>query len=175
MKWTGLIRICVTALLLAHAAPAAAQKIDASPWRETFRSCVAGSDPETLLGCEGRVAEACMEDTPGGLSTLGMVDCIQIETILWDEVLNAEWGPLMARVRAEDDAEREVFGDQFSRRAESLREAQRAWIAFRDAECAFAYDSWGSGSLRTVGHAGCALSMTADRVARLREIGQEGY
>lgn len=162
------------AVLAGDAASAVAQTLDAAPWRAEFQSCVSNAEPEALSACEGRASDRCMNEIEGGHSTLGMVECLGMEAALWDEVLNDEWGPLMALMRAWDAEEREVFGHRFSNRADALLEAQRAWIAFRDAECGLDYASWGSGSMRSIAHASCQLSMTAERVARLRGLRGDG-
>jgi uncharacterized protein YecT (DUF1311 family) len=48
--------------------------------------------------------------------------------------------------------------------------AQRAWIAFRDAECEFEANYTGSGTDRAVNHPFAAQHLTAARTADLREI-----
>ena len=55
-------------------------------------------------------------------------------------------------------------------RVEALRDAQRAWIAFRDAECAMEYAAWGTGSIRSIAGADCMMSLTAERTVRLIEL-----
>lgn len=53
-------------------------------------------------------------------STAGMVDCTNTSYEQWDNELNQQYAALMAVISA---------GDQ-----QVLREAQRQWLAFRDAE-----------------------------------------
>ena len=53
--------------------------------------------------------------------------------------------------------------------AETLIAAQRAWIAFRDADCLHAYAMAGTGSIRQIEGASCRLSATAMRVLDFRE------
>lgn len=48
-----------------------------------------------------------------------------------------------------------------------LRAAQRAWIAFRDAECAFAASSVEGGSIYPMIHADCLREATEARTAAL--------
>lgn len=45
--------------------------------------------------------------------------------------------------------------------------ARRAWIAWRDADCRFAYEQFGGGSLRQVAGAACQRDRTAERVLHL--------
>ncbi|WP_179378440.1 lysozyme inhibitor LprI family protein [Jannaschia marina] len=157
----------VLALLLALAAPAAAQPADPAPYRAAFDACAAGEAPRD---CIGDTAQVCMEAEEGGYTTLGMTGCTMMEQGLWDEVLNAEWPGHRAAAQAQDEAERPYFDGQFSKADERLLAAQRAWIAFRDADCSAAGASWGSGSMRHIEYAGCSLHHTAERVLDLRAL-----
>ena len=49
-----------------------------------------------------------------------------------------------------------------------LREAQRAWIAFRDAECTFAASGVEGGSIYPMILLGCRETMTRERISALR-------
>ncbi|MEL7344578.1 MAG: lysozyme inhibitor LprI family protein, partial [Pseudomonadota bacterium] len=101
-----------------------------------------------------------MAEAEGGQTTLGMAMCTQAETRAWDRVLNAEYARTMAWNRAMD-AEDRVYFPEFANREHALRVAQRAWIAFRDAECALAYAQWGAGSMRHIAGTSCHLDMMA--------------
>lgn len=48
-----------------------------------------------------------------------------------------------------------------------LQAAQRAWIAFRDAECAFRTEGYAGGSLRPMLVSQCLADLTAARTAQL--------
>ena len=52
----------------------------------------------------------------------------------------------------------------------ALRDAQRAWIAYRDAECGLAYARWQDGSMRVIVAANCLMTMTAQRAIELRDM-----
>ena len=104
-----------------------------------------------------------------GHSTLGMTSCLSAEADVWDRYLNAEYKETRAYMKAADIDEAEYFPD-FARRVETLLAAQRAWIAFRDAECDLAYAEWGSGSMRNIAYADCRMQMTAERTIRLRAM-----
>lgn len=54
---------------------------------------------------------------------------------------------------------------------EKLREAQRAWIGFRDAECAFESSAVEGGSAQPMVRNGCLETLTQNRSDRLREHG----
>lgn len=107
--------------------------------------------------CLGDAANQC-QGLPGGSTTIGITDCIGAETAIWDAALNETY----QQVR--DNFER-VGGEDLTI---SLRDAQRAWIAFRDAECAMQYQKWIEGSIRTVVAATCRMRMTAHRALTLR-------
>lgn len=96
----------------------------------------------------------CME-SPEGMSTHGMRACLGAATESWDKELNRIWGALMRElpVPAKD----------------SLRAAQRKWIAFRDAELDALANSYGAmpGTMFQVMHADAVSTLTRDRVRQL--------
>ena len=93
----------------------------------------------------------CM-DSPDGQSTMGMIECIGSEAQVQDAALNAAY--------------RKAMKDLNPRQKAKLQAAQRAWIAFRDAECAsFEDEDWGS--LSRINANACVLHMTAQRVIDL--------
>lgn len=48
-----------------------------------------------------------------------------------------------------------------------LRTAERAWIAYRDAECDAVYESWGQGTIRGAMYLGCRITLTEARTATI--------
>ena len=91
--------------------------------------------------------------SPDGQSTMGMIACAGAELKLQDARLNRAYQAAMKRL------------DQPRQRA-ALRKAQRAWIAFRDADCASLYDQdWGS--LSRIEANACMLDHTARRANAL--------
>ncbi|MEL7183427.1 MAG: lysozyme inhibitor LprI family protein [Pseudomonadota bacterium] len=150
------------------AGPALAQPADPGPFQAAFDTCVEGAeDAREMAACTGQSARACQAQD-GGQTTLGMTACFAMETGLWDAKLNADWPEVKAWAAAADDEDRPFFDGRFSNRLDSLIAAQRAWIAFRDAECGLDYALWGSGSMRQIAGTACRMEMTADRVIRLR-------
>lgn len=117
--------------------------------------------------CIGLLANPCME-TPDGGSTLGMSNCVNQETAAWDILLNEVWPEVMAQARATDEEHAE-FGTGATDVAEQLLTAQRAWLAFRDAQCGYEYAFWSAGTIRSNMYAGCMLDMTAKRTLELRD------
>lgn len=140
-------------------------------------ACVAEVAPEPTglseevraveAACIGRVSEPCMAAEDGGYSTLGMSLCAQRETDAWDVLLNDDWPGLMARARAVD-TDNEGWPQELPSAAEALRAAQRAWLAWRKAECRSAYADWGAGSMRHIAGTGCMLRLTAERTIAFR-------
>ncbi len=94
-------------------------------------------------------------DSPDGQSTMGMNACTDDELKIQDAALNAAY--------------RKAMKDLNPRQKTKLQAAQRAWIAFRDAECA-SYEDQDWGSLSTNNASTCVLHMTVMRVIDL-----EGY
>ena len=163
----------VASVVLLFASGAAAQ-FDPARYAAILDGCHAAAESaEALADCKGRVADACMAMEPDGQTTLGMSGCLTAEARLWDRLLNLEWRAAMDWAKTADETESEYFGGQFSGRAEALLEAQRAWLAFRDAECALAYAEWGAGSMRHIAAASCMSDVVAARTVRLRALHEE--
>jgi uncharacterized protein YecT (DUF1311 family) len=102
--------------------------------------------------------QACL-DSPDGASTAGMVQCIGAELTIQDAALNAAWRALVADMTPDQKA--------------ALQKAQRAWIAFRDADCAARYSpDWGS--MSTLDANFCVLRRTVERTVELETFRDEG-
>jgi len=96
--------------------------------------------------CIGAVTISCQQ-APGGASTMGMIDCSTREWAVWDERLN----------RAYQDA----LKDAPSKLVRALRDAQRAWLQWREKRCKLpAIDNEG-GSIVGPLYTGCMLDATA--------------
>lgn len=106
---------------------------------------------EMIEDCYTAAHHACMERES---STQGVVECIEAERVRQDRGLNDTYRGVMARLNPRQRA--------------TLRTAQRAWIAYRDARCASQYDQdWGT--LARITAADCRLNMTIEREMDLRE------
>ena len=104
--------------------------------------------------CIGSLTQSCIEESDAQ-STADMVACSERELAVWDAMLNASY-----------DALRESFDET---QADLLRDAQHAWIAYRDRNC----DLWyglSDGTIRQVLGAGCVSDATARRALELMEI-----
>lgn len=121
----------------------------------TVEACFARDDAQA---CIGDAANQCQDTQPQGQTTLGISECLMAEHAAWDRILNREYGQL-----------RDNYADDAGLVAQ-LRDAQRAWITFRDADCRLAYDRYGGGSMRVIAAAGCRLQHTARRALDLRDM-----
>lgn len=115
--------------------------------------------------CIGASADVCITGTPAGSTTLGMGFCIHEEMKFWDARLNDTYRTLRAKER-ETDAD--MAGDRGApSRAETLRDMQRTWIAFRDATCAYERSQWGSGTGGGPAQVSCLMRLTAEQALYL--------
>lgn len=127
--------------------------------------CLAGSEDRSP--CIGRSAEACIA-TPDGFTTVGMGFCLGRELEYWDGRLNAAYGALR-EIEAAADAGMRELGATVPSMADALRDAQRAWIAFRDADCAYELSQWGGGSGGGPATGRCLMQMTGERALALED------
>jgi uncharacterized protein YecT (DUF1311 family) len=101
--------------------------------------------PSSAESCIGVVAEPCQSE-PDGASNLGIAQCYDRETAVWDERLNQNYKKRL------DDAE-PAYRD-------ALKKMQRAWIAYRDAKCG-SISVGEQGSMSIPMTASCVLGETA--------------
>lgn len=131
-------------------------------------ACYAGAEGrEAAEACIGTGASACFDAAEDGETTIGMMACLMAEADLWDGLLNVEYAAARTRAEVADDEDR-PYQEGYAVRAQQVRDAQRAWITFRDANCAMEYGAYGGGSLRMIAGADCRLRMTAARTLDLR-------
>lgn len=100
----------------------------------------------------------CMDESAG--VTVNILNCMGSETEQQDARLNQNYKASMQALTPEKQAQ--------------LRDAQRLWIKFRDADCAL-LGSLTGGTIDSVNSASCLLDMTkkrADDLAWLAEQGQ---
>ncbi|HEY9580159.1 MAG TPA: lysozyme inhibitor LprI family protein [Rhizorhapis sp.] len=91
-----------------------------------------------------------------GGNSVEIVQCLAAKTRAHDARLNASFKAAMGHV---DAPQREL-----------LRQAQRLWIQYRDANCRLYGAS--EGSLREIAAAECLRTMTADRAQELKGLTQ---
>ncbi|HRD28943.1 MAG TPA: lysozyme inhibitor LprI family protein [Caulobacter sp.] len=115
-------------------------------------------DASAIEGRYTPALQACL-DSPDGASTAGTVQCIGAELEVQDAALNAAWRALVADMTPDQKA--------------GLQKAQRAWIAFRDADCAARYSpDWGS--MSTLDANFCVLRRTVERTLELETFRDDG-
>ncbi|SOY88315.1 lysozyme inhibitor LprI family protein [Cupriavidus taiwanensis] len=91
--------------------------------------------------------------TGKAVSTADMLGCAAQEMRVQDAALNGAYQSLLRRLEAP--------------RTGQLRVAQRVWLEYRQANCAFVSNPGGGSAARLAG-ASCMLEMTAARVRELR-------
>ena len=138
---------------------ASAQDIVFSTWQTEHCFENGGWEEE----CVGASARVCMENTPGGDSTYGMSGCLNAEWQYWDGRLNAAYRGAMARARA-FDVDNGGFGASVE---DAMRQMQRAWIPFRDAQCDYEMSTWGGGTGGGPAVAECLMYATANQTLYL--------
>ena len=161
--------IMAGALVAALAQPAQAEPVF-SP--DATEACVSGETARSpsrsghsVLDCAGLAAQACMT-TPGGDTTIGMIDCLQAELTYWDKRLNAAYATRLAAAKQED-AEMAKIRSAPSTLEDSLRKMQRAWISFRDAACLHEQAQWQGGTGAGPATVACHMQETARQALKL--------
>lgn len=157
-------RILPALILACLAGPALGQAVTPEPEDADLMSQCLDAAADTVstdnavpaLSCIGAASAPCMDNEPDGYSTAGMTRCVQRETAWWDARLNTAYAALEAHFTPA------VFA--------RMRDAQGAWIAFRDADCAFVYEFYADGTIRSPAHAGCMLDHTAERTLDLEAM-----
>jgi uncharacterized protein YecT (DUF1311 family) len=99
------------------------------------------AEPSTEENCEDRK------------STTDIVECLAIQTAVWERRLNVVYQKLMEELPA--------------RRRDRLRSAQSLWLQFRDANCA--YFASRAGTVARVDAGQCVLRLTSARAIELEE------
>jgi uncharacterized protein YecT (DUF1311 family) len=106
-----------------------------------------------VLWTEPLQAEPKEEDCNDRKSTVDIVECLATQAAVWERRLNTAYQKLMEDLPAP--------------RRDRLRSAQRLWLQFRDANCA--YFASGSGTIARVDAAQCLLRLNAARAIELEE------
>ncbi|QDC10154.1 DUF1311 domain-containing protein [Oceanicola sp. D3] len=159
------------AILLVMAGPAAAQELSFDPMiaEECEEQRAELSEREQ---CIGWAANACMENTEGGGSTVGMNGCLDAEWQYWDARLNQHYKEAMARAKA-FDVDMATAENGLLSAEETLRGMQRAWITFRDAKCEFVRSQWSGGTGQGPAMLSCLMQETG-RQALWLQVQAEG-
>ncbi len=155
MKWTA-----AAALLLIVATPALAENDEpTAAERKTIADCLAantGDEIKAMGACIGLIADPC-PDAPGA-NTMTIVACQMREQKIWDDDLNEWYGDALKRLADQPGA------------AAALKEAQRAWIQFRDAKCDYWEKLYEGGTFASVAAGNCMRATTGERAIEMRAI-----
>lgn len=123
-----------------------------------------------LAGCMLPSAQASAEDEPdvdcsNQQTQMEMTYCAGQDFVIADEKLNAQYALTRRAMKAwDEDAPQNLRGAE-----EALVRAQRAWIAFRDAQCTFhGYQARGGTMEPMIVH-GCRAELTLERTQELKE------
>ena len=106
------------------------------------------------------------------MQTSDLIACADADLSAADGALNAQWKEAQAKASAQDkdmDAAAQAGngGISFS---QSLLASERAWIAYRDAQCRFeTYRNFGGREL-PIYQAGCRANLTKQRTQELKEF-----
>lgn len=141
-------------ILLTVIALAATVAASASAQSGAVAQCVAAEKKADRDGmaCIDRVANPCL-DKPEGNSTQGQVACIRAEAKQWDALLTTEYRALLAGLPPATVAK--------------VREAQRQWLALRDADCALPALLLEGGTMAQPIAAACYQRRTAERAIQI--------
>ena len=103
----------------------------------------------------------------GGGVTAGYL-CVEQKMQRADKELNQTYQAAIARIREEQAALRKIWSQ--IELEEPFRKAQRAWLKFRDAECAFSGLSSTPSPWQGVQIEECKLTMTLERIEYFKGV-----
>lgn len=136
------------------------------------KDCVAEVEASTpalddwgVLNCAGRSAQACMM-APGGDTTVGMIDCLQLETEYWEQQMNEALAERLAAAAREDAGMTSIRASVMSLE-KTLQASQEAWVAYRQAHCLHEQAQWVGGTGGGPATAACYLHEAARRTLKL--------
>jgi len=150
-----LLPFALLAAVAACATPTATAAEDAAP-QSPIENCLAlaGDDLDAQRACIGHFATWCVENTPGGETTVGMIQCVRSEQMQWENVRGAE----VNRMRAQETPSQVALLDQ------AITEHAR-WT---EARCAYEASIYEGGSLSRVIAAQCVRNAVAEHALYLR-------
>ncbi len=145
------------------AVPVAAQQPEFDP--AATEACLAAA-PADVTSCIGHAADACMLETQGGQTTLGMGACLSAELSWWSARLSVA-ETAVAEVSAAVDAEMREIGARAPSQAEAFEATRAPWAAWREAVCDWELSQWGGGSGGGPATAACLMRFTGQRALEL--------
>ena len=153
--------LAVTLALLALNAASALAQDDApsAAERKMIADCLdknSGDEIKAMGACIGLIGDRC-PDEPGA-NTMTIVACQIREQKIWDDYLNEWYGESLKRLADDPGA------------AAALKDAQRTWIAFRDAKCGYWEKRYEGGTFASVAAGNCMRETTGERAIEMRAI-----
>lgn len=103
------------------------------------------------------------EDCDNAISQSEMTACAQADFARADAALNAQWKVTMAAMKRRDREDQLGYAD-------ALLAAQRAWLAYRDAQCVIEGYEMRDGSAQPMLVAGCKATLTRQRTKQLKDL-----
>lgn len=120
-----------------------------------------------LLVPAAMAGDAMPADCTEAMSTIEMNNCAGADFEKADAELNRVYKEAIASIPEMATGEQPFDKASWE---EALRASQRAWVAFRDAECEDHVEKfWGGGSGRTVDIIGCKTEKTEQRTKELKQ------
>ncbi len=92
-----------------------------------------------------------------GSTTREVEQCLAADLARADAELNRYYAAATKRLTEQQD----------TAALAKLRAAERAWIAYRDAECDAIYESWGQGTIRGAMNLRCRITLAEARTATI--------
>ena len=118
--------------------------------RKTLGAALMAACPLVFAASAGQAASCA-----GARTQAEMTRCVGDDYKLADQTLNIVYDRLMKRLDRDDRTR--------------LRDAQRAWLSFRDKHCAFVGAGSEGGSIQSMIVAGCLSEVTTSRAGQLAE------
>jgi uncharacterized protein YecT (DUF1311 family) len=122
-----------------------------------------------LLIAQAAAAEAIDEECVEPQNQLAMNMCALADYEAADAEMNRQWAATVAAMK-EADAEVDPEYDKQPGHYETLLEAQRAWLKYRDEHCLGESFSFRGGSGQPMVDSGCKAGLTRQRTKQLREL-----
>lgn len=119
---------------------------------------------EPLPECDEKAAEMGIQQP--------MNQCAWRDFVIADRELNAQWKITVAAMKERDAdyAPYKFEGDTRPGWFESLRQAQRGWLAYRDGQCRLEGYHARGGSMSPLLESGCLAHLTRLRTQELKEL-----
>ena len=136
--------------------------------RATLAQCLvkAKTTKAAPESCISAVQGPCL-DKPEGQSTFGMRDCANREAAIWDEQLNKGY---KAVLKEYGDADADGDNGKKLKGADLIRDAERAWLTFREKKCQVAGLQMAGGSGAGILIDDCYLYETAHQAIWLNSL-----